>query len=121
MKKAATWIAVLAGVIAAMISIGQAQGGEAWLAGWLLCAAFYFVLLLLWKNNQTGANAKNIVFWFLAAECCSDLIWAVVSYGSPATIQYGIAAVYGLLLWPCLLLAAGAIASAQNRKKNHLV
>ena len=108
-------------MITAIISIGQAQGGEVWLTGWLLCAALYFVLLLLWKNNQTGANAKNIVFWFLAAECCNDLIWAVVSYGSPATIQYGIAAVYGLLLWPCLLLAAGAIASAQNRKKNHLV
>ena len=81
----------------------------------LLCT---FITL---ENNQTGANAKNIVFWFLAAECCNDLIWAVVSCGSPATIQYGIAAVYGLLLWPCLLLAAGAIASAQNRKKNHLV
>lgn len=103
-------------MIAAIISIGQAQGGEAWLAGWVLCAALYFVLLLLRKTNQTGANVKKIVFWFLAAECCNDLIWAVDSYGSPATIQYGIAAVYGLILWPVLLLAAGAIASAQNRK-----
>lgn len=107
-------------MIAAIISIGQVQGGEVWLAGWLLCAALYFVLLLFQKANQTSANAKNIVFWFLAAECCNDLIWAVVSYGSPATIQYGIAAVYGLLLWP-VLLAAGVIASAQNRKQNHLV
>lgn len=107
-------------MITAIISIGQAQGGEAWLAGWLLCAALYFVFLLVRKTNQTSANAKNIVFWFLAAECCNDLIWAVVSYGSPAYIHYGIAAVYGLLLWP-VLLAAGVIASAQNRKQNHLV
>lgn len=108
-------------MIAAMTSIGQAQGGEVWLAGWLLCAAFYFVLLLVQKANQTSANAKNIVFWFLAAECCNDLIWAVVSYGSLATIQYGIAAVYGLLLWPVLLLAAGTIASAQNRNSHHSI
>lgn len=108
-------------MIAAMISIGQAQGGEVWLAGWLLCATLYFVLLLIQKTNQTSANIKNIVFWFLAAECCNDLIWAVVSYGSPAYIHYGIAAVYGLILWPFLLLAAGAIASAQNRKRNHMV
>lgn len=108
-------------MIAAIISIGLAQGGEIWLAGWLLCAALYFVFLLLWKTNQTRANAKNIVFWFLAAECCNDLIWAVVSYVSPATIQYGIAAVYGLLLWPVLLLAAGAVASAQNRNSHHSI
>ena len=108
-------------MITAIISIGQAQGGEIWLAGWLLCAALYFVFLLLWKANQTSANAKNIVFWFLAAECCNDLIWAVVSYGSPAYIHYGIAAVYGLLLWPVLLLAAGVIASVQNRKSHSSV
>ncbi len=108
-------------MIAAMISIGQAQGGEVWLAGWLLRATLYFVLLLIQKTNQTSANIKNIVFWFLAVECCNDLIWAVVSYGSPAYIHYGIAAVYGLILWPFLLLAAGAIASAQNRKRNHMV
>ena len=108
-------------MITAIISIGQAQGGEAWLAGWLLCAALYFVFLLVRKTNQTSANAKNIVFWFLAAECCNDLIWAVVSYGSPAYIHYGIAAVYGLILWPLLLLAAGVIASAQNRKSHHSV
>ena len=52
-------------MIAAMISIGQAQGGEAWLAGWLLCAAFYFVLLLLWKTNQPGVNAKTLCSGFL--------------------------------------------------------
>ena len=109
-------------MIAALFSIGQAQGGEVWLAGWVLCAAFYFALLLFQKANQTSANAKNIVFWFLAAECCNDLIWAVVSYGSPAYIHYyGIAAVYGLILWPLLLLAAGVIASAQNRKSHHSV
>lgn len=29
-------------MIAAIISIGQVQGGEIWLSGWLLCAALYF-------------------------------------------------------------------------------
>ena len=43
-------------MIAALFSIGQAQGGEVWLAGWVLCAAFYFALLLFQKANQTSVS-----------------------------------------------------------------
>lgn len=31
-------------MITAILSIRQVHGAEVWLAGWLLCAALYFVL-----------------------------------------------------------------------------
>lgn len=108
-------------MITAIISITQVHGAEVWLAGWLLCAALYFVFLLIREVNRTSTTAKNVVFWFLAAEFFTDLIWAIIYYGNPGYINYGIAAVYGLLLWPVLLLAAGAIASAQNRNSHHSI
>lgn len=52
-------------MIAAMTSIGQAQGGEVWLVGWLLCAAFYFVLLLLWKTIRQAQTPKTLSSGFL--------------------------------------------------------
>ena len=108
-------------MITAIVSIGQVYGAEYWLAGWLLCAALYFVFLLIQEVNRTRTGAIHVVVWFLISEALTDLIWAVVYYGNPGYINYGIAAVYGLLLWPVLLLAAGAIASAQNRKINRSV
>lgn len=105
-------------MITAILSIRQVHGAEVWLAGWLLCAALYFVLLLIQRSNRTSASAKNVVFWFLVAEFLTDLIWAIVYYGNPGYIYYGVAAVYGLPLWLLLLLAAGVIASAQNRKSS---
>lgn len=84
-------------IITAILSIGQVQGDETCLAGWLLCSVLYFVFLLIREIGQTRASVKYIVFWCLAAECSSDLIRAVV-------IHYGIAAVYGLILWPFLVV-----------------
>ena len=34
-------------IITAILSIGQVQVGETWLAGWLLCSVLYFVFLLI--------------------------------------------------------------------------
>ena len=106
-------------MMTAISSIGQGYGAEYWLAGWLLCAALYFVFLLIQEVNRTRTGAVHVVVWFLISEALTDLIWAVVYYGNPGYINYGVAAVYGLLLWPVLLLAAGAIASAQNRNSHH--
>lgn len=106
-------------MITAIISIGQVYDAEYWLAAWLLCAALYFVFLLIQEVNRTRTGAVHVVVWFLISEALTDLIWAIIYYGSPGYINYGIAAVYGLLLWPVLLLAAGAIASVQNRKSHH--
>ena len=101
-------------VITAIISLSQVEGAEIWLAGWLVCAILYFALLFLSKWNRS--RTKNVLFWFLAAEALTDLGWALVYYDQTGYINYGIGAVYGLLLWPLALTAAGLIATMQNKK-----
>lgn len=54
----------------AVLAFGQA-GGTPWLIGWLLCAAAYFALL--WRGAKGRAGKKNMLFWFLAAEVCTDM------------------------------------------------
>lgn len=103
-------------MVTAIISLGQVRGAELWLIGWLVCVAAYFAILLPMKLNRGGA--KNVLFWFLVAEVLTDFGWAIVYYDNPGYINYGVGAVYGLLLWPLALIAAGIIATVQNKKAN---
>lgn len=100
----------------AILSLGQFRGAELWLVGWVLCAAVYFGALLIGKRRRRKGAVKNVIFWFLAAEVLTDLIWALVYYREPGYIHYGVAGVYGLLFWPVTLLAAAVIAALQNQK-----
>ena len=65
MKKAATWIAVLAGVIAAMISIGQAQGGEAWLPDGCCVPLFTLYFYYSGKTIRQAQTPKTLSSGFL--------------------------------------------------------
>lgn len=97
----------------AVLTFGQA-GGAPWLAGWLLCAVAYFAVL--WRGAKTRAGKKNMLFWFFFAEVCTDMAWAFVYCRYPAFLSFGVGLVYGLGLWPLVLLAAGAVAAVQNKK-----
>lgn len=101
-------------MITAIISIGQVHGAELWLVGWAICVVAYFAILLPLKHNRKGA--KNVFFWFLLAEVITDFCWALVYYNNSVYINYGIGAVYGLILWPVVLFTAGTIATIQNKK-----
>lgn len=100
----------------AILSLGQFHEARLWLVGWVLCAAAYFGALLIGKRRRKKGAVKNVIFWFLAAEVLTDLIWALVYCREPVYLHYGIAGVYGLLLWPVTLLAAAIVAAVQNRK-----
>lgn len=102
-------------MITALFSLGQVHGAELWIVGWLLCCVLYFSLQLPLKANR--GRAKNLLFWFLIAEVLTDLGWALVYYRQPGYVNYGIGAVYGLLLWPLALIAAGTIATMQNKRE----
>ena len=52
----------------------------------------------------------------LAAEIICDGVWAVCYYPGGEYYNYGIGAVYGLLLWPCLLFLTGFIVTKINAK-----
>ncbi len=103
-------------MISAIISLGQVQGAELWLVGWIVCVAVYFAILIPLRQNR--GKAKNVLFWFLIAELLTDLCWALVYYENSVYLNYGIGAVYGLLLWPVALIIAGAIATMQNKQGN---
>ena len=100
-------------MITAIISLGQVHGAEFWLAGWFVCAIIYFAGLLLNKANRR--NAKNVLFLFLLAEVVTDFVWAVTYYDNSVYVNYGIGAVYGLILWPIALSIAGVIAVIRNK------
>ena len=98
----------------AFFSLGQVYGAELWLGGWFVCAIIYFLILLFNKANRQ--NVKNILFWFMVAELLTDLVWILLYYNNSEYVNYGIGAVYGLLLWPVALGTAGVIVSCQNKK-----
>lgn len=105
-------------MVTAIISLGQVHGAEAWIVGWVVCLIAYFAILLPMKANR--GSSKNVFFWFLIAEIVTDLCWALVYYENSVYLNYGIGAVYGLLLWPVALIAAGIIATMQNKKAKSL-
>lgn len=103
-------------MVTAIISLAYVHGAELWLVGWLACMAVYFVVLLLPRTNRSRAGVKNVLFWFLVAEFVTDLAWALIYYDNTGYLNYGVGAVYGLLLWPAVLLVGGIAATLQNRR-----
>lgn len=103
----------------AVLAFGQAGGGLPWLAGWLLCAAAYFAVL--WRGAKGATGKKNMLFWFLAAEVLTDMVWTLIYCGNPGFLSAGVGLVYGLGLWLVVLVAAGIVAAAQNKKVQNSV
>ena len=93
-------------MLTAILSLSQLRGAQLWLVFWLALAALYFALMLGVPPLRRKAGARNILLAFLAAEVFTDLVWAGVYGYHPVYRNYGIAAVYGLALWPVALAAA---------------
>ena len=103
-------------MITAIYSLGGVHGAEIWLVFWLVCAAAYFGICAAFKSNRGKSGMKEVLFWGLIAEFAVDLIWAVVYYCNISYVNYGVGAVYGLIIWP-IFLAAGIIATVKNKRK----
>ena len=105
-------------MLTAMLALNQLRGAELWLVFWFALAALYFALLLGVPSLRKRAGAKNILLAFLAAEAFTDLVWAGVYGYEPGFRNYGIAAVYGLALWPVALAAAAAAALVWGKRNS---
>lgn len=105
-------------MLTAMLALNQLLGAELWLVFWFALAALYFALLLGVPPLRKRAGAKNILLAFLAAEAFTDLVWAGVYGYHPVYRNYGIAAVYGLALWPVALAAAAAAALVWGKRNS---
>lgn len=71
---------------------------------------------LLIRHNRTKKGIKNVFIGLLVAEVIIDLAWAIIYYHNGTYLNYGIGAVYGLLLWVPVLAVTLAIIAAKNRK-----
>ena len=103
-------------MVTAIYSLSQVHGAELWLLFWLICVVVYLVISFLVKRNRSKSGIKNILVGLLIAEVIIDLMWAVIYYHNGTYMNYGIGAVYGLLLWIPILIATLVIATAINRK-----
>ena len=103
-------------MVTAIYSLSQVHGAELWLLFWLVCIVVYLGISFLIKDNRTKKGVKNVLIGLLIAEVTNDLVWAIIYYHNGTYLNYGIGAVYGLLLWIPILVVTLVIITAQNRK-----
>ena len=103
-------------MITAIYSLTQVQGAELWLLFWLVSIVIYLGISFLIKHNRTKKGVKNVLIGLLIAEVIIDLMWAIIYYRNGTYLNYGIGAVYGLLLWVPILGVTLGIITAKNKK-----
>ena len=103
-------------MITAIYSLSQVHGAELWLVFWLVLVAAYLGISFLIRYNRTKKGIKNVFIGLLVAEVIIDLAWAIIYYHNGTYLNYGIGAIYGLLLWVPVLVVTSVIVTAKNRK-----
>ena len=103
-------------MVTAIYSLSKVHGAELWLLFWLACVAVYLVISFLIKDNRTKKGVKNVLIGLLVAEVIIDLLWAMIYYRNGTYLNYGIGAVYGLLLWVPILAVTLFIITATNKR-----
>lgn len=103
-------------MLTAIYSLSQVCGAELWLLFWFVCVVIYLSISLLITYNRTKKGIKNILLGLLIAEVIIDLMWARIYYPNGTYFNYGIGAVYGLLVWIPILVVTLVMITAQNRK-----
>ena len=103
-------------MVTAIYSLTFVHGAELWLLFWGICVVVYLCIALLIKQNRTKKGFKKILIGLLIAEVITDLIWAIMYYHNGTYLNYGIGAVYGLLLWIPVLVVTLIIVTIKNGK-----
>lgn len=92
------------------------HGAELWLLFWFICVIAYIGICFMMKPNRTKSGIKTTLIGLLAAEVIIDIIWAIIYYPNGTYLNYGIGAVYGLLLWIFALVITAIVVTTKNRK-----
>ena len=103
-------------MVTAIYSLTFVHGAELWLLFWGICVITYLAIGLLIKQNRTQKGIKNMLIGLLIAEVITDFIWAIIYYHNGTYMNYGIGAVYGLLLWIPVLVVTLIIVTIKNGK-----
>ena len=103
-------------MVTAIYSLSQVHGAELWLLFWLVCGGVYLGVGFLIKPNRTKKGIKNLLIGLLIAEVIIDIMWAIIYYHNGTYLNYGIGAVYGLLLWVPVLAITLLFVTAKTKK-----
>lgn len=103
-------------MVTAVYSLSQVHGAELWLLFWFVCTVIYAGVSFSVKHNRTKKGMENVMTGLLIAEAVIDIIWAVIYYRNGTYLNYGIGAVYGVLLWIPVLAVTFVIVTAKNRE-----
>lgn len=104
-------------MVTAIYSLSQVHGAELWLLFWFVCVVVYLGICVLIKPNRTKRGIKNVLIGLLIAEVIIDLAWAIIYYHNGTYLNYGIGAVYGLILWVPVLLVTLFVVTHKNKQK----
>ena len=102
-------------MVTAVYSLSFVHGAELWLLFWLLCLIAYLGICFAFRINRTKSGRKTVLVGLLIAEVLIDLLWAVIYYHNGTYLNYGIGAVYGIILWIPVLAITAMIVSVKNR------
>ena len=100
----------------AIYSLSFVHGAERWLLFWLICVIAYIGVCFLVKPNRTRRGIQTVLIGLLIAEVIVDFAWGVIYYHKGAYLNYGVGAVYGLLLWIPVLVITGTVVTIRNKK-----
>jgi hypothetical protein len=104
-------------MVTAIYSLDKINGAEIMLLGWVICGIIYLLFCLLMRENRSRQGLRNVLWYLLVSEIVTDVIWAILYYEDGSYVNYGLGSIYGVLIWPIILLTAGTFVTIQNREK----
>ena len=104
-------------MVTAIYSLSFVHGAELWLLFWFLCICIYLGICLMIKSNRTRNGIKNALIGLLIAEILIDVIWGVIYYHNGVYLNYGIGAVYGVLMWIPMLIITLIGVTIRNKRE----
>lgn len=104
-------------MVTAIYSLDKVNGAEVMIFGWVVCAVIYVIGCFLPKGNRSWQGCREIFWYLLASEIVTDIIWTILYYEDGHYINHGLGSIYGVLIWPMILLAAGIFVTMQNKEK----
>lgn len=104
-------------MVTALYSLSYVYGAELWLLFWFICLVAYLCICFVIKANRSLSGIKTVFIGALIAEVIVDVAWALIYYHNGIYTNYGVGAVYGLLMWIPVLIITGIIVTIRNQKK----
>lgn len=106
-------------MITAVYSLGHVGVGSdtaIWLFIWTLCAAAYFGVGLLFRQNRCKQGIHAVLLGFFMVEAAFDGIWAAAYCFRHIWLDVALGATYGIGIWILMLLTAAILVARKNGK-----